>query len=208
MPSGLTSAIYDGSDLSLASYAWRCAAQLFYHAEIPSEQDDEEQLRWPRERLEESMEELSWWKGASVEEILEKQRLLNEGAQRQFEQDVVKQRELRERYMTFRAQVESWEPPTKDHEEFKGLMLRMLDESIKHDCREPEPWGYRELGQTREERRQVAEKIRATGISETERSISRERERLKEVEENTAKQRSFLRELERVLPKPVGRESA
>jgi len=202
MPSGLTYPIHDGSDLGLASYAWRCAGQLFHHAEIPDEAEDEELLQRHHGYLEESRVELRWWGTATAEEILEKQRALNEGAKRQFEQDTVEQRQLRERYMTFRAQVESWQPPTKDHEEFKGLMVRMLDESIEHDCHEPQPWGYRELGQALEEQLQAAEKIREEAVPGAKKAVMRNAERLRETEENVAKRRKFLAELERVLPRP------
>ena len=54
------------------------------------------------------------------------------------EEDIAYRAALRQKYDAMLVQVEAWQPPTPEHENFKTFMREQIAESIKFDCGEVE----------------------------------------------------------------------
>lgn len=51
-----------------------------------------------------------------------------------FTEQINKERELKEKYITLKEETKAYKPPSKEYTQFKNYMLDQLDQSIKYDC--------------------------------------------------------------------------
>lgn len=144
MPSGLTSKIYDGSDVTLRGFALKCLTHLGagYRAtnggekELPRDKAPVLKVSdYHLKQLELGQKELNHW--IEVKNNPEECRRLYLAAHEKRADDNVeisKQRaELLSRYQKMKAKVESWNIPEK-YNSLKELMLKQLNNSIEWDC--------------------------------------------------------------------------
>ena len=61
----------------------------------------------------------------------------NKEQQEYYEKRIKDNNELKQKYMDMLIQVLDWTPPTPDHKELRNFMITQINESIQHDCYEP-----------------------------------------------------------------------
>jgi len=135
MPTGYTSDIYEGKNVTGKEFLMICARAFGiyepFDAEIPEEfQPNDYHLR----RLEEVKNELERYRTMTIEEA----KIITE---REYEENIKYNKEqheiyknLKERYLNVLSDVLQWQPPTEDHVELKNFAIKQLENSIKFDC--------------------------------------------------------------------------
>lgn len=149
MPSGITSAIYEGKDESLRSYLMQVGRQMMFAVmlrdepmSVPVTLPESDFTRYERERVTKTRRRV-----IELERMTDAEKAEAEAESFAAELSVWQssrdhEDEVRARYTAMREQVEAWEPDpliayVKEH------ALRFLDESMRHDCpvRAPLPEG-------------------------------------------------------------------
>lgn len=141
MPSGYT-AIFEKRVPSFSEWVWQCARGMgaFIHM-----RDDslDAPIRLPKENefssyhedaIKKASSDLQKYSTMSLESA---QLIMNKEYDRMVKdaKESIKERSvLRARYETMLAQVEAWNPPTPDHDNFKKFMKDQLIQSIDWDC--------------------------------------------------------------------------
>ena len=139
MPTGYTTAIYEGKEQSVEDFILRCARAMgacIMQRDDPF--DDPPKKQYPcdynAKRLIEAKQELDRLQAMSESQI-------NEEARKE-RKDKIDERikhdkialELRGRYQNMLYAVEGWQPPTPDHKGLKEFMIEQLKTSINFDC--------------------------------------------------------------------------
>ncbi len=161
MPTGYTSDIYDGKDVSFEDSTWTCARAFNHLAsmrDLPMGTPIPEKFEAPKYHAEELVkaqarlaEVESWdYDRATAEASNDYEKRLQ-----RWEEADLKSRGRHERYEAILAQAQAWIPPTSDHNGLKELMVEQLKKSIELDCRSYETLPPLEGDVYREE--QVAE---------------------------------------------------
>lgn len=140
MPTGYTSDIYEGKEVSGKDFLIKCARAFgacimmrddSLDAPIPEEFKPN---TYYSESLETAKKELKKFQYMTIEEakdIIEK-RYKDKIAENK---KIRKERtEMKNRYLNTLADVYAWQPPTKDHIELKKYAIQQLEDSIKWDC--------------------------------------------------------------------------
>lgn len=138
MPSAYTAAVSDGIDFK--TFVLRCARAM---GACVSMRDDSLDVPIP-ERFEPSDYHLR--KTLEAEARLDTLRAMSPAeaetaAAAEYAEKVAanstaieKAKELKSRYLDLLRQVDSWNPPTVEHDEFKDFMSKQLTESLRFDC--------------------------------------------------------------------------
>ena len=152
MPTGLTSKIYDGTDMSLRSFALYCAAHTGYgyrateggNSALPTDKAPVVKPNdWYKELVEKYEKELATcleWKENPVKankeyyEEYKRRTQINEHT----DEESKKRKELKKRYESMIATVDLWDPG-EDYAELKAFMIEQLRKSIEYDCSEYTP---------------------------------------------------------------------
>ena len=140
MPSGYTSKIYEGEEVSGKEFLLTCARAFGACIEMRDEDSDVpipekfEVSGYHEKNLKDAIDRLAKYKSMSVQEA----DLLS---QAEFEKDekhrleeIEKGISLKSRYDKTLNEVEKWIPPTDEHKELKEYAINQLKESIKFDC--------------------------------------------------------------------------
>ena len=161
MPTGYTSDLYDGKNISFTEFALQCS-RAFWACIMQRDDPSDAPLRLPTASLGYSEKAL-----ADAKDLLgEIQAMPIEVARERAEADYAAALERwheseatrisRERaYRNMLAEVAGWTPPSPDHEGMKKFMQEQLEESIKFDCspsRPPERQGAAEWREAQEAR--------------------------------------------------------
>lgn len=141
MPSGYT-AIFEEREPSFEEFVWKCARAMgaFIHM-----RDDslDAPIRLPKENefcsyhedsLKRSVSNLEKYSKMSLEQA---QILMNKDYDKMVadaKESIAKKDILRKRYKNVLAKVNAWNPPTKDHDNFKKFMTDQITQSIDWDC--------------------------------------------------------------------------
>lgn len=212
MPSYLTDKLCEEGD-TFEEFVWRAARVVgaFIHM-----RDDslDTKLRLPEfgfhrtgtkekiaEReadLEDEQDELLRLQGKEPAEIEASYERYKAKALRDYEEETQRVQPVYERITAMRAQVADWQPPTPEHEDFKLLLIRQLDEALDYDGRLPKRPQFEE----------TAEEWHAKLIEYSERRVERckellEDERSKPDYQNVAV--DWIRALVESVPPPPGR---
>lgn len=142
MPSGLTSKIYEGKDITFKEFALLCArtfGALIHmrdeplNAPIRKRELDTYYLK----QLEKAKKDLAdFLVNPPTEDSLAKE--YEEKVERMRKEDAEtnkNRQELKARYEAMLKKVQDWNPPTSEHENLKSFMIKQLNESIDCDCR-------------------------------------------------------------------------
>ena len=132
MPTGYTAIIEERADLTFRDFALRCARGM--GACIMQRDDPTDD---PPKVPEASGHHIVELRKAEAE-LVELRGLSREGARALWQADcesiaksnaeiVAKAKETGQRYARMRAKVETWKPPTPDHEGFRRFMLQQID---------------------------------------------------------------------------------
>jgi hypothetical protein len=140
MPSGYTSDIYNGKEVSGKDFLLTCARAFGACIEMRDEDSDVpipekfEISDYHEKNFKNAQEELEKYKTMSIEEA----ELLS---QTEFQKDqdyrseeIKKINLLKERYKRTLSEVRNWTPPTDEHKELKEFTIDQLKQSIDFDC--------------------------------------------------------------------------
>lgn len=151
MATGLTSKIYQGTDMSLKSFALKCATQ-FREGYIASDYGDKELPldkapilkvdEYYFNNLEKAKKNVVYWKETvSKNPSLQKtlyEKYINDRNHENTESNK-KQDEIKNRYLKMKSKIEAWDC-SEEYKPLKDLMLKQISESIDHDCTSSVPY--------------------------------------------------------------------
>lgn len=139
MPTGYTYDIKDG--INFKTYALNCARAFGACATLLYEPGGGEQIPdkftpsdYHKNMAESSKKEIDLLASLTIEELAalaDKEYRNNEAKRISY---IEERLELKRKYEAMLVEVDAWEPPTSDHEEFKVFMREQIEQSIKHDC--------------------------------------------------------------------------
>ena len=134
MPTGYTSEIYDGKDISFSDFALKCARA--FGACIEQRDDDVNDKPKLIEKHDKDnyhikrIEEAKKWKKptkAEFDDYVTKQTAY-------YNEQIDKKNKLKILYQQMLDKANDWTPPTTGHEGLKQFMIDQLTESLTHDC--------------------------------------------------------------------------
>lgn len=139
MPNGYTAAIED-RDVSFEEFVWTCARGMdalimmrddSLNTPIPKrfEPSDHYQKALQQDRM-----KLIAIEGMTPEEIKKQAKDDFDREMKSWQESIDRKSKLKLRYERMLAKVEEWQPPSKDHEGLKKLMIDQLKQSIDWDC--------------------------------------------------------------------------
>ena len=142
MPTGYTSPIYNGDDISFKDFAIRCAKNfgaLFHMREEKIDAPIRKRVPdlYYKERLTYAKKELKnkVANPPSIEELKKEYWLMVRKKKQEYQEETNRKSELKGRYEKILYQAKSWIPPTQEHENLKKFMIQQLEDSIDFDCR-------------------------------------------------------------------------
>lgn len=140
MPSGLTSDIYEGKDVSLRDYLMQVGRGMGFAIMQRDDPYDEpvkevEEQSYYSKQLRRYSEEVAELEAMSDEDLVEDERKRREDAIESRRAGIEKSLTLRARYEDMRKQVVGWDCPAI-MESTREYALKQLDESIRFDCGE------------------------------------------------------------------------
>ena len=175
MPTGYTAPIYEGKDITFREFALRCSRNMMALASMRDHGLDAE---IPAKLVPDDYHEkqIAEWRAALIAAETMTDAEAERAAEKEYADEVRRreksQRERAERhhrYEAMLAEVETWAPPTKEHEGLKSFMMEQLRESLRFDCTEltwPEP------------KRQTGAEYRAERIAYAQKRIAQYEEEL------------------------------
>jgi hypothetical protein len=138
MPTGYTAAIKDG--ISFEKFVWSCArafGALVMMRDEPTGAPIPQRFEpsdYNAKRAAEARGELARLQAMSIEQVQAAAESAYSEAVQRHEKRTAERTELRNKYNAMLAKAVQWEPPTKDHEGLKEMMISQLRESIDWDC--------------------------------------------------------------------------
>lgn len=146
MPTGYTHPVQEGKITTLEQYIWTCARAFGalitmrddpMNAPIPARLEPD---GYHHKELTKATKELALLEKMTKAEIDAAAKASEDERLRWWEESRARTAVERERYQAMLDKVNAWMPPTKDHENFKVFMAKQLEDSIKFDCREMDPF--------------------------------------------------------------------
>jgi hypothetical protein len=149
MPTGYTSDLHDGKDITFPEFAAKCAhafgALILFRdspasttlPEIVPEEDD-----YHARKLQEAHDLLAEIGSWSPDEIRTRRDAAFARTHAAWVDGKARDKEMRARYEGMLAEVNAWSSPSPKHDKFKEFMVEQIESSIKFDCGGYEPGGY------------------------------------------------------------------
>lgn len=208
MPTGLTSDIYEGKDMSLRKFALKCFTQfgggyqasdggskplpLYDAPVIPL-------CSYHTDRLKEAKENMKHW--LEVENDSEVAKKLYDEYVAKHEEDksryeIKVNTEMRNRYLQMIEKVEAWALP-ETYKNIKELMLKQLNDSMEFDCPEKDKNPYDYEVPSMEDWLKLQIEMAARDIEYHSKELKEEIKRNKEINEYI---KGFYEELNNVEP--------
>jgi len=139
MPTGYTDKVQSGEITEFKDYALLCArafgATIMMRDEpLDAEIPEFKPSTFDAERLEETKRDLDEFKQMDTES---RRKMFEEKQQEKRDYRLKRLEEISEqaaRYAKMLEKAVKYEPPTKDHVEFKDFMVKQLEDSIEFDC--------------------------------------------------------------------------
>jgi hypothetical protein len=140
MPTGYTSEIYEGKEVSGKKFIMDCARAFGAcimmrdepnNAEIPEEFKPS---TYHKEQIERGKSELKKYQDMTIEEA---QNFIDEEYEttiKNNKEQIKNKMDLRNRYLNTLSEVMEWQTPTEDHINLKEFAIKQLKESIDFDC--------------------------------------------------------------------------
>ena len=152
MPTGYTSDLYDGKDVSFRDFVLRCsramgAAVLLRDHDssvVPTPENVNGGGGYYTSRLQDARTELRHWTELAGPALEAETETFNAAQRKSLADDKAKRDRIAASYRGMIQQVEEWVPPTPDHEGLKDFMLQQLRDSLKHDAEPTDPRWYQE----------------------------------------------------------------
>lgn len=140
MPTGYTADIAKG--ITFEQYVWSCARAFGALVMMRDEQSDAkiperfEPSDYNRIALEKARAERDRIVSMTNTEADDAAAAMYSVEEARYQERLAEKRALRTKYIAMRAKSEAWNPPSPDHERFKGFLIEQIDSSIDHDCDE------------------------------------------------------------------------
>lgn len=139
MPTGYTSDIYDGKNVSAKEFIIKCAKAFGANIALRDEgMDVEIPIYEPSDyhikQIEKTKENIKKLANMTDEEIQNEIEAAYNKKIEDNEKAVNRARVLENRYLLVLNDVQKWNPPTEDHVKLKEYAIDQLTQSIKHDC--------------------------------------------------------------------------
>ena len=140
MPTGYTSKIYNGEQVTGKEFIMTCARAFGALSSMRDESNDTpipEELKLDthyKDELDKAKQKLKEFQSMTKEEIqilIDKNYLETIEANNKYHNENLA---LRKRYENVIAEVEKWEPPSSDHYSLKNYAIEQLKDSIRYDC--------------------------------------------------------------------------
>ena len=141
MPTGYTAEIANG--ITFEKFVLGCArafGALISMRDDPNDTEIPDEFKpssYHSERLLEAQEEKKNLEKLTVEKIALAASKYNKDQQKEYKRRIKDNNELKQKYTDMLNQVLDWTPPTPDHKELRNFMITQINESIQHDCYEP-----------------------------------------------------------------------
>lgn len=140
MPTGYTSDIYEGKDITVKDFISQCARAFGAYVMVRDEPldakvpDKFKPDTYHLKQLEKSKERLAQYQCMTTEEIEKKidedYHDMVKGNEKYYQEKI----QLQKRYFNMLEKVEAWNPPTPEHNNLKDFCIKQLNESIQFDC--------------------------------------------------------------------------
>ena len=134
MPSGYTSDIADGKDVSFNDFALKCARAFGACIEQRDDNANDKPKLIERNNEDnyhlEELEKAKMWKSPTKEEFDD---YVTKSCA-YYNEQIDKQNKLKVSYEDMLVKANKWVPPTTEHEGLKKFMIEQLSESLRHDC--------------------------------------------------------------------------
>lgn len=201
MPTGYTSPLYEGEEISFEQFVLRCARAFGalitlrdepLDKEIPEDFPPREDSYYERE-LPKRRERLEWLHGLTSEQAEANAEGEFERALTYWKETQEKYAAMRTRYLAMLKKVEAWQPPTEEHVPLKEFMVSQITDSIEHDC----PGERNTLYGV--PIRQNGQEWLESEIKETERMIEMAEEEIQKEKERAAGRSAWVRNLRESL---------
>jgi hypothetical protein len=131
MPSGYTSDIYNGKEVTFKDFALGCARAFGACVMQRDDPADEKPKIMPEESYHtEKLKNLGEFKKPTEAEFESyfKETIAD------YEKSIKEKNELKKRYSDILEEANNWQPPTKEHERLKAFMIEQLTDSSSFDC--------------------------------------------------------------------------
>lgn len=141
MPTGYTSNIYNGKEVSMADFLFGCAREMMplvimrdepMDAPIP---DEFKPVDYHLKELNKSRSELKKYQAMSDEDYAKDSSVRLEEHNKDNQRRNKEADNLRKRYQSIKDSVMAWNPPTDDHKPLKEYAIEQLDSSINFDTK-------------------------------------------------------------------------
>lgn len=143
MPTGYTEIIERDTEPTFEEYLWRCVRAFGYCMHLRDTPLDEKlteellmqrpsMLSYYRNRAAEAQEEYDKWYSLTPEDQLEWAKQHKEESLKSYKEIQERNILLWTRYQKMRQQVQSWKPPTSEHDGLKKFMIEQIDLSTRH----------------------------------------------------------------------------
>lgn len=133
MPSGYTSYIYNGRNVSFQDFALICARAFgacFHQRGDPLTDKPkltEPDIKYHLDAITEVIKKRTNPTKAEFEEFTKESILYHNS-------EIANKKALKRRYEAVLTEARNWTPPTSDHEKLKRFMIEQLEESLNYDC--------------------------------------------------------------------------
>lgn len=139
MPTGYTSDIYNGKEVSGKEFILKCARSFGALVTMRDDPMDKEITKFePRtyhlDRLKEEQVKLEKYKNMTIDEVQKEIDDSYEKEVKRYYEQLDKYNRLKERYEKTLKEVEGWTPPTDEHVNLKNFAIEQLKESVRFDC--------------------------------------------------------------------------
>lgn len=139
MPTGYTSEIYNGKELSLKEFALTCARQFgacirLRDEPITGDIPVFEPERYHLDELEKNKQEQQAFFSMTEDQLREQYQKEVEEDRQHIAQMNEQSQQIKKRYDKLLLEVRQWVPPTPDHHNLKTFMIDQIERSYGVDC--------------------------------------------------------------------------
>jgi multidrug efflux pump subunit AcrA (membrane-fusion protein) len=197
MPTGYTSAIYEGNDVDFANFAAKCASGLGLFIDTVAQSSEEQSLpsSYYAVELAQAKAKLSGIEGWTEEQADSRAQEAYDRTARVYQEVLATRTAAQARYQSMLAQAQAWVPPTAEHECLKDFMIAQLEESIAHDC---------DMDGFPPPERPTAAAYKEQQLAAARRQVERCAEELDKVEKKAERRAEWVRELRESLADSSG----
>lgn len=139
MPTGYTSDIYDGKDISFKDFVLQCARAF---GACINQRDEDMRVKPKKQKLDsyhlkeliKAKKELSEFNKKTIDNLKIEFENYKKNTLKQYEDSLSKRSKLADRYKKYIELSEKWNPPTSEHQGLKNFIINQLQESLNFDC--------------------------------------------------------------------------